>query len=93
MNQIPNIIINYFFPQAIQFGFGAIAHLNVHVQRMGAKRALIVTDKGIVKAGILAKATSSLDSAKIDYVVFDGVQPNPMLKYGSYRRKSPCHRA
>jgi len=80
MNQIPNIIINYFFPPAIQFGFGAIANLGMHLQRMDAKRALIVTDKGIVKAGILAKATSSLDSAKIDHFVFDGVQPNPTDK-------------
>ena len=77
MNRIPNIIIDYFLPQAIQFGLGAIANLGSHAQRMNAKRALIVTDSGIIKAGILAKATSSLDSAKIDYVVFDGVQPNP----------------
>lgn len=80
MNWIPNIIIDYVFPQAIQFGSGAIANLGEHVQRMDAKRPLIVTDSGIVKAGILAKATSSLDNTKIDYVVFDGVQPNPTDK-------------
>lgn len=80
MSRIPDITINYFFPQAIQFGVGSIANLGAYAQRMGAKRALIVTDKGIVQAGILAKATYSLDNVKIDYVVFDGVQPNPTDK-------------
>ena len=80
MSRIPNIITNYVLPPVIQFGIGSIINLGAHAERMGAKRALIVTDKGIVQAGILARATSALDNSKTDYVVFDGVQPNPTDK-------------
>jgi len=80
MGQIPNITINYFFQQVIQFGIGSIINLGAQAKRMDANKTLIVTDKGIVQAGILAKATSSLDSERIDYVIFDGVQPNPTDK-------------
>ena len=77
MAQIPNIIMNYCLPNLIQFGVGAIANLSEHLQIFGAQKPLIVTDKGLLKAGIVARATKLLDDAGIGYVVFDDVQPNP----------------
>jgi len=77
MTQIPNIIINYCLPNLIQFGVGAIANLSEHQQRLGAKKPLIVTDGGLLKTGIVARVTKSLDDAGIGYAIFDGVQPNP----------------
>ncbi len=38
---------------------------------------LIVTDKGIVQAGLLERVTNPLDEAGIDYVAFDEIEPNP----------------
>jgi alcohol dehydrogenase len=41
------------------------------------RKPLIVTYQGLLKAGIVARVTKSLDNAGIGYVIFDGVQPNP----------------
>jgi len=37
----------------------------------------IVTDKGVVKAGLVDRLRSSLEPAGLEVVVFDGVAPNP----------------
>ena len=42
-------------------------------------KVLIVTDPGIVKAGLLKKVTDVLDKAYIDYYVYDQTIPNPTI--------------
>ena len=62
----------------IEFGSGKITKLGNIVKEMKANKTLIVTDKGLVKAGILEKITTTLDEAQIDFTVFDEVEPNPI---------------
>ena len=62
----------------IEFGAGKIADLGDIVKSMNASKALVVTDKGLVEAGILAEITPILDAAGIDYTVFDEIEPNPI---------------
>jgi alcohol dehydrogenase class IV len=50
------------------------------VQRIGAKRALVVCDPGVVKAGIAEKVRKVLEDAGVPAAVFDRVDPNPVLK-------------
>ena len=40
---------------------------------------LIITDEGIVKAGLLLKLTMSLDEGNINYIVYDKTVPNPTM--------------
>jgi alcohol dehydrogenase class IV len=47
------------------------------VDSQGWERAMIVTDPGIVDAGLLDGIEASLDSEGIEYTVYDGVEPNP----------------
>ena len=47
--------------------------------KLGKKRILICTDKGIVKAGLLLKLTMALDKGNIEYVVYDKTVPNPTM--------------
>ena len=70
-------IINYFLPPSIQFGAGAIENLAKHIHTFGGQKPLIVTDEGVTNAGILSKTVDPLERAKIDFTVFDTVQPNP----------------
>ncbi len=70
-------IINYFLPPSIQFGAGAIANLAEHIHTFDGQKPLIVTDEGVTNAGILSKTVEPLERAKIDFTVFDAVQPNP----------------
>lgn len=61
-------------------GAGASAQTGPELQAMGAKKVLIVTDKGIVSAGILDKIVLSVREAGVDTVLFDGVVANPRIK-------------
>jgi alcohol dehydrogenase class IV len=68
------------YPTRVVFGVGAVAETGNEVKRLGASRALIVTDRGVVKAGLVAPVEQALASAGIAMAVFDGVEPNPVEK-------------
>ena len=70
------MISNFSFPNRIVFGPGAIAQLPDLLAERKATRVLLVTDPGIVRAG-LAQKTRDLLAGRIDVSCFDGVTPNP----------------
>ncbi|TSC32131.1 iron-containing alcohol dehydrogenase [Corallococcus sp. Z5C101001] len=65
------------WPTRIVFGAGALQRLPAHAARLSMKRPLLVTDAGVVKAGLAARVTDVLRGAGLDCAVFDGVEPNP----------------
>ncbi len=66
-------------PTVMKHGLGAIATLADEAKALGMKRPLLVTDGGIVKAGLLERATASLRAGNIGFVVYDGVVANPPI--------------
>lgn len=70
-------IRSFEIPTVMKHGLGTINALADELRDLGVKRPLIVTDPGIVEAGLLERATKSLEIAKLDYVVFDQIIPNP----------------
>ena len=68
------------FPTRILFGVGAAADVGAEARRVGAKSALIVTDKGVVRAGLVAPVEASLRAAGLVTAVFDDVLGNPVEK-------------
>ncbi|MDI1444752.1 iron-containing alcohol dehydrogenase [Polyangium sp. 6x1] len=66
------------FPTRIVFGAGAAKQTGAEASRLGSKHALVVTDKGVVRAGLLAPIEASLREAGIAWTVFDGVLGNPI---------------
>lgn len=62
----------------IEFGAGKTGELGKIVKGMKSQKVLIVTDKGVGQAGILEKVEAPLKAAKLDYRVFDEVEPNPL---------------
>jgi len=61
-------------PARLYFGSGEINHLKFIIDDyLKAKNPVLVTDKGIVRSGLLEKVTSQLPGIKI----FDGIEPNP----------------
>jgi 4-hydroxybutyrate dehydrogenase len=60
----------------IQFAAGAIGLLGEELALLGASRPMIVTDKGIVKAGLLDAAIAAA-GLKREIPVFDGTPENP----------------
>ncbi|MDH3228160.1 MAG: iron-containing alcohol dehydrogenase [Alphaproteobacteria bacterium] len=65
-------LINYL--TRIQFDFGAAALLSDELHALGVSRPLIVTDDGIVAAGLVAPVKADLPSAT---PVFHDTPPNP----------------
>ncbi len=61
------------------FGAGARKELPAVVERMGFKKALVVTDKGLVKFGVCKMVTDVMDAAGIAYKIYDEVVPNPTV--------------
>ncbi len=66
-------------PTVMKHGLGAIETLADEAKALGMKRPLVVTDSGIVKAGLLDRATAPLKAAKMGFAVFDRVAPNPPI--------------
>lgn len=66
------------FPTRIVFGAGAAKQTGAEATRLGSKHALVVTDKGVVGAGLLAPIEASLREAGIAWTIFDGVLGNPV---------------
>lgn len=61
------------------FGPGARKELPGVVDRLGYKKALVVTDKGLMKFGVAKMVLDVLDEAKIPYEIYDDVKPNPTV--------------
>ena len=73
-----NILSSFSFvlPTKIVYGPGCLNVLLEELDKLNVSRPLIVTDKGIVDAGILDKALAILEGKKSCHV-FDGVEANP----------------
>ncbi|MBP5711656.1 MAG: lactaldehyde reductase [Prevotella sp.] len=61
------------------FGPGARKELPGVVARLGFKKALVVTDKGLIKFGVAKQVTDVMDEAGIAYEIFSDVKPNPTV--------------
>ena len=61
------------------FGPGARKELPGVVRRFGYKKALVVTDKSLMKFGVAKMVIDELDAAGIVYDIFDDVKPNPTV--------------
>ena len=60
-------------------GSGAVQNVAIEAQRRGFKKALVVTDKDLVKFKVAEKVTALLEQANLDYVLFDEVKANPSV--------------
>jgi choline dehydrogenase len=66
-------------PTVVKHAVGAIACLADEVRALGVTRPLLVTDEGLVKAGLVQEATRVLTAGRIDFVTFDEVIANPPI--------------
>ncbi|HLK39077.1 MAG TPA: iron-containing alcohol dehydrogenase [Polyangiaceae bacterium] len=72
--------VTWSFPTTIVFGPGVVSTVAQHVRRIGAKRALVVCDPGVVRAGISERVRDALERGGVSAVTFDDVAPNPVEK-------------
>jgi 4-hydroxybutyrate dehydrogenase len=70
-----NVISVFSFPTRIVFGAGALGELGTELARLGMKRPLLVTDRGVVQSGLAERVAAASEPLRL--TIFDGVSPNP----------------
>ncbi len=61
-------------------GPGAIRKLPEFIKSKGLNKVLVVTDKGLMGLHLLDSLFEELEKSGVDYVVYDGTQPNPSIE-------------
>lgn len=62
------------------FGSGAISSIVDEAKKRAYKKALVVTDKDLMKFGVSSKVTELLDKAGLAYEIYDDVKANPTIE-------------
>ncbi|AET60310.1 nad-dependent methanol dehydrogenase (medh) [Paenibacillus terrae HPL-003] len=70
----------FFVPSINLMGKGCLHEVGPYIKELNLNKALVVTDKFLMKSGIAGKVTSVLDEIGLDYAVYDEVKPNPTCK-------------
>jgi alcohol dehydrogenase class IV len=69
--------VTFQIPGTIVSGAGSSRDVGDHARRLGAERALLVTDPFMVSSGVAGAIEDRLVQAGVWTTVFDGVQPDP----------------
>lgn len=71
-------MVHYFFiPSVNIIGSGAGNQIPDQLKQLGAKKPLLVTDKGITAIGLTKKVVDLIKAAGLDAAVYDETIPNP----------------
>ncbi|HSB34436.1 MAG TPA: iron-containing alcohol dehydrogenase, partial [Nitrospirota bacterium] len=74
-------VYGFYIPTVTLMGIGAHKELGSRIKTLGAKKPLIVTDKGITKAGLTQQiADLARKDGGVEPVIFDETIPNPTDK-------------
>jgi alcohol dehydrogenase class IV len=66
-------------PQIVRFGAGVLSTLGKEVQEWKAKKALIVTDPGVYRSGLIGPVKEQLTKAMDSVNIFSEAEPEPSL--------------
>ncbi len=72
------LFLDWSEPQLLE-GNGSVLELPEFIKGKGLTKILVVTDKGLMSLNLLDPLFEKLKEVGIDYVVYDGVQPNPTI--------------
>jgi len=67
-------------PNRILFGIDAVKGLAAEVKQLGGSKVLVVTDPGVVQAGLVEAIKDPLDAEGISFSVYDKVEPEPAAR-------------
>ena len=65
----------FVLPSTIRYGNGVLSELNQHLNDLDAKKILIITDKGIIQAGLYQKVIEIIKDKEI--FLYSDIQANP----------------
>ncbi|WP_274654395.1 iron-containing alcohol dehydrogenase [Paenibacillus humicola] len=84
----------FFMPTRVECGAGMSERTGEFLASAGVRKALVVTDAGIVQANMLGPITESLSRHGLEFAVFDRVEPNPsaesIMEGLAYLKETGC---
>ncbi|MEM2876161.1 MAG: iron-containing alcohol dehydrogenase, partial [Candidatus Bathyarchaeia archaeon] len=75
--EYPSDTIWEFRMPRVKFGLGAVGEVGYEAETLGGDRVLIITDKGVSKAGLVKSVKEPLEERGLKVEVWDGVEPEP----------------
>ena len=66
-------------PTVVKHALGALSTLAEEAKSLGLTRPMLITDGGLVRAGLADEAANILKAAGMSYLLFDEVIPNPPI--------------
>ena len=67
-------------PTKIISGIGSTAEIIKELNAINAKKVLLITDPGLVQAGIAQQVVEMLKQAAVEVEIFDAVEPDPSIQ-------------
>jgi alcohol dehydrogenase len=68
----------FILPTRVKFGQGVARGIAGELDALGRSRPCVITDKGLIAAGIVGRITEALEaSGYTNYLIYDEVEPNP----------------
>ena len=68
---------DFILPTKIRYGAGIVKVLGEELRSLNAKKIMVITDKGLVNAGMVKKITGLIEEEGIEYTIYDGIEANP----------------
>lgn len=72
-------ILSVRYPQVVYLGSDALQKLGPEAKELGAKRVMLIADKGIVAAGIAQKVLDQLQGSGLEVYLYSEFEPSPSL--------------
>ncbi|HET7772098.1 MAG TPA: iron-containing alcohol dehydrogenase [Chloroflexota bacterium] len=70
----------FYNPTRLIWGEGSASQVGPHAAKLGAKKVLVVSDPGVVRAGIPKPVVDSITGAGLEAEVYDAVEPDPRIE-------------
>ena len=84
----------FFTPTHLVFGEGCSGEVGQRVKALGGTKALLVSDKGLERTGLVGKMQAALEAEGVAVVVYADVSENPTARQRPRRpRPDPGARA
>lgn len=68
---------DFVLPSKIRYGVGMVRCLGEELRLLQAKKVMIITDKGLVKAGLVSKIIELVQAEGLDWIIYDDIEANP----------------
>ncbi|HQL37276.1 MAG TPA: iron-containing alcohol dehydrogenase [Bacillota bacterium] len=70
-------LFDFVLPTKIRYGVGMLKALGEELRLLQTKKVMIITDKGLVNAGMIKKVTEIIGEEGMNFIIYDEIEANP----------------